>query len=78
MDYTTKERDAAILLIGLGKADLKNLSLYEDLQKFGWIIISRQNGYDNNVELTFWGKDLFNRLHKNLLLSENSKFVDLN
>ena len=62
MSYTTKERDTAILLIGLGKADLKNLSLYEDLQKFGWIIISRQNGYDNNVELTFWGKDLFNWL----------------
>ncbi len=75
MSYTTKERDAAILLIGSGKADLKNLSLYEDLQKFGWIIISRLNGYDNKVELTFWGKDLFNRLHKNLLLFENPAVV---
>lgn len=78
MSYTGEERDAAILLMGLGKADFKNLPLYEDLQKFGWIIISRQNGYDNNVELTFWGKDLLYRLHKNWLLSKNSKSVDLN
>jgi hypothetical protein len=64
MSYNRKERDAAILHIGLGKADLKNLPLYQDLQKFGWIVISRPNGYDNNVELTFWGKNRFNRLHK--------------
>ena len=57
MNYTTKERDAAILLIGLGKADLKNLSLYEDLQKFGWIIISRLNGVINKVQLTFAGRE---------------------
>jgi hypothetical protein len=66
------------LLIGLGKADFKNLPLYEDLQKFGWIVIPRQNGYDNNVELTFSGKHLFNRHHTKWLLSKNSKSVDLN
>ena len=58
MNYNLKETDAAILDIGLGNADPTKLPLYEDLQKFGWIIISRQNGYDNNVELTFWGKEL--------------------
>ncbi len=74
MSYTTKERDAAILLIGSGKADLKNLSLYEDLQKFGWIIISRLNGYDNKVELTFWGKDLFSICPK----TNQKNFLDYN
>lgn len=64
MSYSSKERDIAILDIGLGKADFKNLPLYKDLQRFGWIVISPMNGYDNHVELTFWGRDLFNRLHK--------------
>ena len=65
MSYTRKERDAAILLIGLNSADVKNLSLYEDLQKFGWVVISKVDGLAENIRLTFWGTDLFNRLLKN-------------
>src|SRR5205809_323039 len=53
MNYNIKETDVAILDIGLGNADLKKLPFYEDLQKFGWIIISRLNGVINKVQLTF-------------------------
>jgi hypothetical protein len=55
MNYNLKETDAAILDIGLGNADPTKLPLYEDLQKFGWIIISRLNGVIDKVQLTFAG-----------------------
>jgi hypothetical protein len=62
MNYNMKETDVAILDIGLGNADPTKSPLYEDLQKFGWIIISRLNGVIDKVELTFAGRELFNRL----------------
>jgi len=62
MNYNLKEADAAILDIGLGNADPTKLPLYEDLQKFGWIIISRLNGVIDKVQLTFAGRELFSRL----------------
>jgi hypothetical protein len=67
MVYTVKERNDAILLIANGKADLKNISLYESLESFNWVNISRLNGIINKVELTYSGKDLNRRLLKNLI-----------
>ena len=64
MIYTIKERNAAILLIANGKADLNNVLLYERLEEFKWIIIHRVNGLINRVELTYSGNDLSRRLLK--------------
>ena len=64
MIYTTQERNDAILLIADGKADLNNILLYERLQEFQWIIISKLNGIINKVELTYFGKELSKRLLK--------------
>lgn len=64
MIYTTEERNNEILLIANGKADLKNVALYERLEEFNWIIIKRVNGIINAVELTYAGKDLYKRLLK--------------
>jgi hypothetical protein len=61
MSYTSKERDSAILLIGQGKEDLTNVVLYEDLERFNWIYLTRLNGKISDVKLTYSGKDLFNR-----------------
>ena len=67
MSYKRKERDAAILAIGLGKPDFKNLPLYEDLRSFGWVVISRVNGLVDKIELSFRGKYVFKRLNKIVL-----------
>jgi hypothetical protein len=64
MIYTTTERNNAIRLIANGKADFSNTAFYERLEEFNWIIIRRSNGIINGVELTYAGKDLFNRLRK--------------
>jgi len=72
MSYTTNEKDNAILLIGLTKADLQNQTLYEDLEKKGLISIIRLNGRIDKVELTFLGRQLFKRL-QNLAESKNTK-----
>jgi hypothetical protein len=64
MIYTTKERNDAILFIANGKADLNNISLYERLEEFKWLIIKRVNGNINKVELTNSGNDLSRRLLK--------------
>jgi hypothetical protein len=65
MIYTTAERNNALLLIADGKADLKNVALYERLAEFNWIVIQERNGIINKVELTYAGKDLCRRLIKN-------------
>lgn len=72
MSYTTNEKDEAILLIGSAKGDLQNQTLYEDLEKKGLISIIRLNGRIDKVELTFSGRQLFNRL-QNLAESKNTK-----
>lgn len=72
MNYNSKERDNAILLIGTGKADFKNIGLYEDLENHSWISICRLDGIINKVALTFWGKRLFNRL-QNLSQANDTK-----
>lgn len=64
MTYTTAERNKAIVLIADGKADFKNVALYERLEEFNWIIIKRLNNIINAVELTYAGKDLCRRLLK--------------
>jgi hypothetical protein len=65
MIYTTAERNNAISLIADGKADFKNVALYERLEEFNWIVIERTNGIINAVALTYAGKDLYRRLLKN-------------
>lgn len=65
MSYTIKERNEAIMLIAAGKADLNNVGLYEDLASFNWLVIEKQDGVINNVQLTYAGKDLNRRLLKN-------------
>ena len=65
MIYTTTERNKAILLIAGGKADFKNVSLYERMETFNWVIIKKLHGTINAVELTYAGKDLYRRLLKN-------------
>jgi hypothetical protein len=65
MSYTIKERNEAIMLIAAGKADLNNVGFYEDLASFNWIVIEKQDGVINNVQLTYAGKDLNRRLLKN-------------
>ncbi len=64
MIYTTSERNNAILFIADGKADLKNVALYERLQEFNWISIKKVSGVINAVELTYAGKELYKRLLK--------------
>jgi hypothetical protein len=65
MIYSTEERNNTIRLIAEGKADFKNVALYERLQEFHWITIKRANGIINTVELTYAGNDLYKRLLKN-------------
>ena len=64
MSYTIKARNEAIMLRAAGKADLNNVAFYEDLASFNWIVIEKQNGMINNVQLTYAGKDLNRRLLK--------------
>lgn len=64
MNYTTAERNRAILFIGSGNTDFKNALFYEALENFKWINIGRQNGKATQVELTYSGKDLLRRLLK--------------
>jgi hypothetical protein len=61
MIYTTTERNNAIRLIADGKADFKDVALYERLEEFNWITIKKVNGVINAVELTYAGKDLHSR-----------------
>ena len=68
MSYTIKERNEAVMLIAAGKADLNNIAFYEDLESFNWIILQKQDGVINNVQLTYAGKDLNRRLLKNTIL----------
>ena len=56
MSYTTKEKNNAILLIGQGKADFTNVTLYENLEKFNWIYITRSKSNLEKVELSYSGK----------------------
>jgi hypothetical protein len=76
MSDKNNERDNAILLIGSGKADLQNQALYEGLEKQSWVTITRLNGFINNVQLTFWGRRLFDRL-QNLVESRDTKYTEL-
>ena len=62
MNYTIKERNAAILQIAGGAADLSNVTMLENLDSFQWITVSRSGSIINNVELTYTGKDLSKRL----------------
>lgn len=64
MIYTTKERNNAILLIAAGKTDLSNTLIYERLEEFKWVVISRLNGIIKKVELSNSGEDLNRRLLK--------------
>ena len=68
MSYTIKERNEAVMLIAAGKADLNNIAFYEDLESFNWIILQKQDGVINNVQLTYAGKDLNRRLLKTTIL----------
>jgi hypothetical protein len=68
MSYTIKERNEAVMLIAAGKADLNNIAFYEDLESFNWIVLQKQDGVINNVQLTYAGKDLNRRLLKNTIL----------
>jgi len=72
MNYSSKERDNAILLIGTGKADFRNVGLYKDLEKQSWISVSMLDGIISKIELTFWGRRLFDRL-QNTLQTRNTK-----
>jgi hypothetical protein len=64
MSYNTRERDAAILLVGEGNADFTHPSIYVDLEKFNWITLHRLNGRINKASLTYSGRYLFKRLLK--------------
>ena len=64
MNYKSNERDSALLFIGSGETGLKDVALYEELEKQNLIRISRVDGLINSVELTFVGSELFNRLQK--------------
>ncbi|MEP6467678.1 MAG: hypothetical protein ABJB05_15315 [Parafilimonas sp.] len=68
MSYSTKDRNAAIMRIAAGNADLNNVNFYEELESFNWITIKRVNGTINSVQLTYAGKDLNRRLMKNSTL----------
>jgi len=72
MSDENNEKDDAILLIGLGKANLQNEGLYEYLEQHSWITTTRLNGVIDKVELTFWGRQLFNRI-QTLQQSQKSK-----
>jgi hypothetical protein len=62
MSYTTKEKNNAIILIGeYGSASISN-ELYEDLQKFNLIIITRKEGVPAGARLTYSGNELFLKL----------------
>jgi hypothetical protein len=64
MSYKTKDRNDAIMLIAQGKANLNDLPFYEQLASFNWISICKTNGVVDKIELTYAGKDLFNKLKK--------------
>jgi len=68
MSYTIKKRNEAVMQIAAGKADLNNIAFYEDLESFNWIVLQKQDGVINNVQLTYAGKDLNRRLLKNTIL----------
>ena len=67
MSYTIKKRNEAIMLIAAGKADFNNVGFYEDLESFNWIVIEKQNGIIDNVQLTYAGNDLYRQLLKNTI-----------
>jgi len=52
------------MLIAQGKANLNDLPFYEQLASFNWISICKTNGVVDKIELTYAGKDLFNKLKK--------------
>ena len=64
MDYTTKQKNEAIILIGeYGSANI-TVQLYEDLEKFNLVIITRKDGELTGATLTYSGKELFHKLKK--------------
>lgn len=69
MGYTKTERDNAILTIGEGITDFTNVTLLQELESFNWIYIKKVNGGPDKIDLTYSGKDLYNRLKK----EENNK-----
>lgn len=62
MNYTEKDRNDAIVLIGSAHPDISRASLYGELQSFNLIKICRLNG----AVLTFLRNQLFSDLIKNL------------
>ena len=66
MNYTEKDRNDAIILIGSGHSDISRASLYEELQSSNLIKICTLDGIVSGAELTFLGKQLFRDLIKNL------------
>lgn len=66
MSYKTSERDKAILDIASGHADLKNISLYENMASFNWITLTRSGNKIQGVALTYSGDQLYRKLLKNI------------
>jgi len=64
MSYTTEQKNNAIILIGeYGSANI-SVQLYEDLEKFNLVIITRKDGQLTGATLTYSGKELFHKLKK--------------
>ena len=64
MSYTTEQKNNAIILIGeYGSANI-SVQLYEDLEKFNLVIITRKDGELTGATLTYSGKELFHKLKK--------------
>ena len=53
--------------IGNGNAAITDMPLYEKLETFNWISITRRADSPNQAVLTYAGKDLYGRLMKNKL-----------
>ncbi len=64
MSYKNAERNKAILDIASGWPDLKNVSLYESMESFNWIIITWSNSIIKSVALTYSGDQLRRKLLK--------------
>jgi len=64
MSYTTTQRDAAIISIGQGKANVDYLPMYEELESFNWVYINRADGKFESIKLTYSGEQLFRQLNR--------------
>jgi len=64
MSYTKEERDAAILSIGDGVANLKNVFLLEELASFRWITLEKTNDIISKATLTYSGEGLFKSIDR--------------